>query len=61
MKCTVEKKSEIISDEKHLLDITSSEVKPGQAGLVLGWVTCTFKQNLYFKSNLFLASTILFH
>ena len=44
LNCIVEK-NEIISDEKHLLDITSSEVKPSWTGLVLGWVT-TFKQKL---------------
>ena len=40
---------------------TSSDVKPGRTGLVLGWVT-TFSRcaDLYFKSNLFLATTILF-
>ena len=45
---------------------TSSEVKPGRAGLVLGWVT-TFKQKLccagvifFILSQIFLATTILF-
>ena len=42
---------------------TSSEVKPGHVGLVLGWVTSRVVLVLfflYFKSNLFLATNILF-
>ena len=37
LKCIVEKRSEIISDEE--------QVRPGLAGLVLGWVP-TLKQKL---------------
>ena len=38
------------SSREERQETTSSEVKPGRAGLVLGWVT-TFKQKLLCQSN----------